>query len=707
MNSDLVKDILMQAADPILPGFCLSQGRLNLYNAVDLITSSRGYISLDQQYYSCSAIVTVFLADYDLLDKNCQEVTLMTSGGDLETLVLRKTSGVLDVFTGTISTTSASKKHRHPSKRPKVRRRDIKDGLLQVSDGEIIAVTYIDEDDGTANPATATDTAVIDCEGPVIFDVEIDVPGPEPTVTCETNETAAIRLLCGPACGQPYTIEKTSSTLATRHTIKLTGVSPETDYFFIIEATDIVGNTTVDDNDDECYTFTTTAPGDIYVPSQCDTIQKAIDYSWNGGMVWVAEGVYSGQGNCDIDFKARAITLKSENGPNNTIIDCQGSRTEPHRAFYFYRGEDANSIVDGFTITNGYVIWSSPEGAFGGGVYCNTSSPTIKNCRITKNTAEYGAGGAICCVNSDLTISNCTVSGNRAMGAGGIYCISNSNPKIINTIISGNIGQDQSGGGLYADNSNPTITNSIIICNWANWYGGGLRCYNYSDATVTNCIIWGNKAISGGSQIAPVNFSTVTMSFSDIQDKKDIEDNDAINVDCGNIDVDPCFIEMGRWANIYDVNITVEPDNHDAIWLDGDYHLRSEGWRWDGVINQWAWDDVTSRCIDAGNPGSALGDESVTLDADPLNRFGQNLRINVGAFGGKEQASMPPYDWTILSDLTNDGTVDFADLGHWAENWLSYSGESFGDLDRNGIVDMVDFAMLAKDWISKTSWHVP
>ena len=132
--------------------------------------------------------------------------------------------------------------------------------------------------------------------------------------------------------------------------------------------------------------------------------------------------------------------------------------------------------------------------------------------------------------------------------------------------------------------------------------------YNYeSNPTLTNCILWGNtpEEIYVSSGMPVVTYSDVQGGFSGI----------------GNIDTDPCFADP----------------------CSGDYHLKSEGWRWDVSENEWVWDNVTSRCIDAGNPGTPLGNEPTTLSVDPLNRFGQNLRINMGAFGGTDQASMPPY----------------------------------------------------------------
>ena len=53
-----------------------------------------------------------------------------------------------------------------------------------------------------------------------------------------------------------------------------------------------------------------------------DAIQEAIDNAVSGDTVVVRSGTYSGNGNHDIDFKGKPITLLGE-GPESCVIDCQ------------------------------------------------------------------------------------------------------------------------------------------------------------------------------------------------------------------------------------------------------------------------------------------------------------------------------------------------------------------------------------------------
>ena len=417
----------------------------------------------------------------------------------------------------------------------------------------------------------------------------------------------------------------------------------------------------------------------LLVPSAYPTIQAAIDAADGGDTVIVAPGIYTGDGNRDIDFKDKAITVRSAdpNDPNivaATVIDCNGSDIEQHRGFSFYRGEGLDSILAGFTITNGYAD------DWGSAISCRDySSPTIRNCIITGNVNGYG-GGIYCIYYASPTISNCTISGNSAMRGGGIYCYDNGNATISNSIITGNSSLD-SGGGIYCKYSDITINNCTLANNQSDSQGGGITSWD-STATVTNSIIWGNTAPTG-PEAAVLSGSAVTVSYSDFTAY--VDGGSTLNYGLGNIYVDPCF---------------VDPCN-------GDYHLKSQGWRWDenvGHGSPWKGDYLTSRCIDAGNPGSPLGDELLTIPNDPNQDWGVNLRINMGAYGGTVQASMAPYNWALLGDLSNDGTADFVDFAGQAKDWLITANEQPGDLTRDSIVGIEDLAALVEDWLQTTDW---
>ncbi len=112
----------------------------------------------------------------------------------------------------------------------------------------------------------------------------------------------------------------------------------------------------------------------------------------------------------------------------------------------------------------------------------------------------------------------------------------------------------------------------------------------------------------------------------------------------------------------------------------------------------WVTDSLTSPCVDAGNPGQPLGEEPA--DAD-------NIRINMGSYGGTAKASMTPAGWAIIADMTNNGQVNLADLECLSQRWLNSAEGWFGDLDSSRVVDMVDFAIFAGCWLAETSWYEP
>ena len=201
--------------------------------------------------------------------------------------------------------------------------------------------------------------------------------------------------------------------------------------------------------------------GMMRVPTDFPTIQEAIDAAIDGDEILLADGVHRGEGNRDIDFRGKAILLRSENGPEKCIIDCEGKG----KGFYFHSNESRNSVLEGITLKNGFVPPMWPDLAVGGGITCQGASPTIMRNIITGNTGS------------------------------GIYCIGPSAPVIKSNMIVNNIA-DWGGCGIYAaEGSAPVIINNTIVGN----PGGGIRAWGGA-ATVANCIIWGNGEDIGGAR---------------------------------------------------------------------------------------------------------------------------------------------------------------------------------------------------------------
>jgi len=280
------------------------------------------------------------------------------------------------------------------------------------------------------------------------------------------------------------------------------------------------------------------------------TIQAAIDAAWDGYTVLVEYGTYNITSS--IDFGGHDIRLASDDGTHNRYDDASTDASEciidaggKCRVFYFHSRESSESVADGFTIQNGKNTGKPFESitTVGGGIFCEGSSPTIKNNIITGNSVEKHRGGGIGCKSSSPTIINNIITGNSAKYGGGISC-ENSSAKIANNIITENV---RYGIGCFGKSS-PTIINNTIMNN----SDGGIYISS-STPTITNTILWGNGTLeirfysSGGG--------TVTISNSDIQGGQDgikttwIEQK--VNWGDGNIDADPLF---------------VDPDN-------GDYHL--------------------------------------------------------------------------------------------------------------------------------------
>lgn len=262
----------------------------------------------------------------------------------------------------------------------------------------------------------------------------------------------------------------------TGHSFSDTHVTIGTTYYYTVA---MVLNKAISSASNEAFDTATTGPPTLRVPSSAyPTIQSAIDTASSSSVVEVADGIYTGPGNVDLDFHGLSITVQSQHGAASTIIDCGGTSSVAHRGFLFHSGETRSAIVSGFTLQHA-------NGRFEGAIGVESgSSPTIQHCVFLNNTS-YSVGAGIF-NNGSPTVTNCTFRGN---------------------IVSGGY---QGGAGIFSNAALGTLTvlNCLFTGNMAGIAAG--IDINSGTATVTNCVFSGNTATRDA--VTVLNFGTLTMT---------------------------------------------------------------------------------------------------------------------------------------------------------------------------------------------------
>ncbi len=342
-------------------------------------------------------------------------------------------------------------------------------------------------------------------------------------------------------------------------------------------------------------------------------------------------------------------------------------------------------VLDGFTITGAMCILGSkpsrhPTG-YGGGLYSYESHLIVRSCTFEFNLAA-SQGGAIYIDEGEYIINNCVFNQNGAvgelLGEGGAVACFRAHIAFVDSRFTANIAV--SGGAIITMNCDQLdISNCLFAGNVS--YGQGSAIASIGNALrLKQCTLVSNgpsSALLEGSseeQIGTVEITgcifsndvlaeifinpgiIVKFSYSNVSGSKIWH---PVIWGNGNIDADPCFADPGYW----DPNGT--SDEQDDFWVDGDYHLKSQAGRWDPKTQVWVADDVTSPCIDAGDPNSPVGYEP----------FPNGGRINIGAYGGTAEASKsyfgkPPCETIIAGDINGDCVVNFTDFELMAYHWL-------------------------------------
>jgi autonomous glycyl radical cofactor GrcA len=334
--------------------------------------------------------------------------------------------------------------------------------------------------------------------------------------------------------------------------------------------------------------------GDIYVPMrQSLSIEPGVRVE------------FAGHFGLTVGYRA---TLEAVGTPDENIVFTAQDKTEGWFGIRFVNSADDDTLqycaiqyarkrrTEGGGYLNlmggGILCCGSDEAAPG---YFVHSSPLIDHCLIARNEGEYG-GGVMVADYSNPWIMNCTIVDNTTNSYGGGIFIYGAAGLIVNNVVAHNYGNVS--GGITVWRSAPTISNNTIVRNRPN----GLHLdetdiWLWNSVPIVNNIIWGNEMYMEEE----VRSSGYLIRFNDIQGNWGGQ---------GNLSVEPLF---------------ADPENRD-------YHLKSQAGRWDPKTQSWVIDEVTSPCVDTGDPASPTG-------AEPVPHGG---RLNIGAYGGTPEASKSP-----------------------------------------------------------------
>jgi hypothetical protein len=336
-------------------------------------------------------------------------------------------------------------------------------------------------------------------------------------------------------------------------------------------------------------------------------------------------------------------------GGSPTFVNCTfrgnhvlGSRNIPDGGGGMYNLNASPTVKD-------CTFRRNTTGGRGAGMYNSGSSQTIIRCLFEENETflstsdDTRVGGGILSLGSDTVIRECVFTENIAANGGGVFGGVSTSATIVNSLFFENhaiqphadYNRRGDGGALQNYGANMTVIHCTFVGNTAiKPAGAGMSSQNGGSSTVNNCIFSGNVASEstdsaaqiGGTDPINVTHSCIQGGFPGM----------------GNIDTDPLF---------------ADPENDN-------YRLKSQAGRWNPLSENWIQDDVTSPCIDAGDPMSPIGWESF-----PNGGF-----VNMGAYGATATASKTYFgkqvaETIVAGDINGDGQVDRLDLDIMALHW--------------------------------------
>ncbi|GAB3988046.1 hypothetical protein GCM10028807_09800 [Spirosoma daeguense] len=379
---------------------------------------------------------------------------------------------------------------------------------------------------------------------------------------------------------------------------------------------------------------------------------RAISFSMVNGV-----SIYGGFAGGELTLSARVLTTPSSTTLSGDI-DNDGILT--NNSYNVIRNNNLNNTarLDGFVITGGNAISSYPNDC-GGGIFNESSSPTLTNCSFLSNYATRLGGAIYNLTNSNTNLTNCSFLNNTGLtdggaifndsssptlnncsflnntttnGAGGAILNVNRNVSITNCRFQGN--NARIGGAIYNNNSSINLVNCSFLSNSATQYGGAIINNTNSNSRITNCTFLSNTAFNGGAFYNRES-SNPTLTNCSFLSNTAVNGGVIYNEVSGSSDLVNCVV-FGNGANNTFVNI----DNSTISARNSLFDTNTSYTSHPSNLTSTAFPFVSATdlrlnaCALAINKGtnSASGLSGITTDLAGNGRFYQSGIIDMGGY---------------------------------------------------------------------------
>lgn len=365
----------------------------------------------------------------------------------------------------------------------------------------------------------------------------------------------------------------------------------------------------------------------------------------------------------------------------------------------------ANTLIDGFSISNGY----NNNSGNGGGVRIFNGQPTFRNCKFLSNVA-FNSGGAVWMSAAQPKFVNCLFYNNDCNNGSGGAIGANSGGKLglYNVQIIGNYAGGE-GGGVYLNNTPADIHSVLFSGNTATVNSGALHCSSEAaDADIRFSTFSANACANGAGGIALSSGADVTIRSSilwgNIGQVGNTIEHQQLSLSIGGAstyDMTHTTVEGLSSYNGFKCNGInpgyIDPNGPDNVFGTTDDNCRLQ---------------AGSPCIDAGAISELpadLGDidednntiEPLPIDLDKkLRRVESAVYHNNNGSGSVPFVDRGPYEFVPLcpGDTNGDAMVNFTDLNAVLSNFGQSGFGLLGDLNGDNVVNFLDLNLVLSNF---------